>query len=110
MFKNPSENRHSRWPVSARLRRPEAYGLNLVYGMLGVFAEFERDMIAARVQAGIDRARAKGKQMGRPTVDTATTAAVRASLAAGVSIRKAAALHRVGVSTVQRLKAAPGAP
>lgn len=43
--------------------------------MLGVFAEFERDMIAARVQAGIDRARAKGKRMGRPTVDTATAAA-----------------------------------
>jgi hypothetical protein len=39
--------------------------------------------------------------MGRPTVDTATTtAAVRAPLAAGVSIRKAAALHRVGVSTM----------
>jgi DNA invertase Pin-like site-specific DNA recombinase len=80
------------------------------YGMLGVFAEFERDMIAARVQAGIDRARAKGKRMGRPSVDTATAAAVRASLAAGVSIRKAAALHRVGISTVQRLKTAPGAP
>lgn len=61
-------------------------------------------MIAARVQAGIDRARAKGKRMGRPTVDTVTAAAVRASLAAGVSIRKAAALHRVGISTVQRLK------
>ncbi|MGH9437703.1 MAG: recombinase family protein, partial [Terriglobia bacterium] len=44
------------------------------YGMLGVFAEFERDMIAARVQAGIDRARAKGTRMGRPTVDTATAA------------------------------------
>jgi DNA invertase Pin-like site-specific DNA recombinase len=80
------------------------------YGMLGVFAEFERDMIAARVQAGIDRARAKGTRMGRPTVNTATAAAVRASLAAGVSIRKVAALHRVGISTVQRLKAAPDAP
>jgi hypothetical protein len=34
----------------------------------------------------------------------------RASLAAGVSIRKAAALHWIGVSTVRRLEAAPGTP
>jgi DNA invertase Pin-like site-specific DNA recombinase len=80
------------------------------YGMLGVFAEFERDMIAARVQAGLDQARAKGKRLGRPRTKAEIAAAVRTSLAAGISIRKTAALHRVGISTVQRLKAAPSAP
>jgi DNA invertase Pin-like site-specific DNA recombinase len=76
------------------------------YGMLGVFAEFERDMIAARVQAGIDRAKANGKRLGRPRTEEEIAAAVRASLDAGVSIRKTAALYGVGISTVQRLKAA----
>ena len=80
-----------------------------LFQMLGVFAEFERGMIRERVQAGVDRARSVGKRLGRPTTDAKTAAAIRASLAAGVSIRKAAELHRVGISTVQRVKAAAAA-
>lgn len=76
------------------------------FQMLGVFAEFERSMIKSRVQAGVDRARAAGKRLGRPATKTDTAAAIRASLAAGASIRKAAELHGVGISTVQRVKAA----
>ena len=34
--------------------------------MSGVFAEFERAMIQARVNAGIARARQDGKKFGRP--------------------------------------------
>ncbi len=37
-----------------------------LFGMLGVFAEFERAMIQERVHAGLDRARAEGKTLGRP--------------------------------------------
>jgi len=77
-----------------------------LFQMLGVFAEFERSMIRARVQAGIDRARIAGKRLGRPRLDAGRADAVRASLANGVSIRGTAKLHHVGVSTVQRLKAA----
>lgn len=33
---------------------------------LGVFAEFERSRIAERVKAGLQRARAQGKRLGRP--------------------------------------------
>jgi Resolvase, N terminal domain len=36
--------------------------------MLGVFAEFERAMIVERVQAGLRRAGAQGKKLGRPRV------------------------------------------
>jgi DNA invertase Pin-like site-specific DNA recombinase len=79
------------------------------FQMLGVFAEFERSMIKSRVQAGVDRARAAGKRLGRPATKAATAAAIRASLAAGVSIRKAAELHGVGISTVQRVKSAAAA-
>jgi len=75
------------------------------FQMLGAFAEFERNMIRTRVQAGIDRAKINGKRLGRPTTDAKVAAAVRTSLVAGVSIRKAAELHQVGVSTVQRIKA-----
>lgn len=36
--------------------------------MTGVFAELEKDMIRERVRSGIANARAKGKQIGRPTL------------------------------------------
>lgn len=37
--------------------------------MWGVFSEMERDMISARVKSGLANARAKGKKIGRPTVE-----------------------------------------
>lgn len=40
--------------------------------MWGVFAEMERDIISARVKSGMENAKAKGKQIGRPTVSKET--------------------------------------
>ena len=37
-----------------------------LFGMLGVFAEFEREMIRERVVAGLRHAKAKGTRSGRP--------------------------------------------
>jgi DNA invertase Pin-like site-specific DNA recombinase len=34
--------------------------------ILGAFAEFEREIIRERTMAGLDRARAQGKKLGRP--------------------------------------------
>jgi DNA invertase Pin-like site-specific DNA recombinase len=42
-----------------------------MFQMMGVFAEFERAMIVSRVKAGLDRARAQGKTLGRPKIDEA---------------------------------------
>ena len=39
-----------------------------LFQMCGVFAEFEREMIRERVKAGLDRTRAKGTKLGRPTI------------------------------------------
>jgi DNA invertase Pin-like site-specific DNA recombinase len=75
-----------------------------LFQMLGVFAEFEAAMIRERTRAGLVRARAQGKRLGRPPVTRAISAAVLRSLADGLSIRKAAKLHRVGISSVQRIK------
>ena len=35
-------------------------------GIMGSFAEFERSIIRERTLAGLDRARAQGKKLGRP--------------------------------------------
>lgn len=37
-----------------------------MFQMLGVFAEFEREMIRERVNAGLSRAKANGTKLGRP--------------------------------------------
>src|SRR5262249_25112751 len=72
------------------------------YGMLGVFAEFERDMIVERVKSGLDRAKKNGANLGRPRCDAS---AIRAELARGTSRRKTAAKLGVALSTVQKAKA-----
>jgi DNA invertase Pin-like site-specific DNA recombinase len=74
--------------------------------MLGVFAEFERAIIQERVRAGIARAKAQGKHLGRPRIDGETEQAIHAALATGKGIRKVAREYGVGVSTVQRVKVA----
>ena len=78
-----------------------------LFRMARIFADAEQAMRRARLRAGIARARQGGKRLGRPKVDPARAAAIRASLAGGASIRRTAKLHGVGVSTVQRLKAMP---
>jgi DNA invertase Pin-like site-specific DNA recombinase len=40
-----------------------------LFGMMGVFAEFERSMIQERVKAGIKRVRATGQRWGRKTIE-----------------------------------------
>ena len=76
-----------------------------LFGMLSVFSDFERAMIVERTKAGLARARVQGKLIGRPKVADTLEAAVRASLAQGTGICKAARLHGCGVGTVQRIKA-----
>ena len=38
--------------------------------MMGVFSELERNMISQRVKSGLQNAKAKGKQLGRPSTST----------------------------------------
>lgn len=76
-----------------------------MFQMLGVFAEFERTMIQERVKAGLRRAVAQGKVLGRPKVSPRVEASIMAELASGKGIRRVARQLGVGVSVVQRLKA-----
>jgi DNA invertase Pin-like site-specific DNA recombinase len=67
-----------------------------MFQMCGVFAEFERAMISERVTAGLNRARAQGKRLGRRPIPAGKIAKVMDARAEGLSIRKIAV--RVGVS------------
>lgn len=79
-------------------------GGKAMFQMMGVFAEFERAMIRDRVKAGMARAKASGKRLGKPAVSAAKIEAVKAELARGTGLVKAARLHGVGTYTAQRIK------
>ena len=64
--------------------------------LLGAIAEFERDRIRERVYAGLQRARAQGKRLGRPRRQPAAIAVP------GGSVRAAAAMWGVSKSTAAR--------
>jgi DNA invertase Pin-like site-specific DNA recombinase len=75
-----------------------------LFQMMGVFAEFERAMIRERVNAGLARAQAQGKKLGRPRNDNAKQrAAVIRLRSEGVGKNKIARQLGVGVSYVQRI-------
>ena len=76
----------------------------MMFQLLGVFAEFEREMIRERTIAGMQRARAQGKHLGRPAIAPATDAAIRAELARGTGILKTARLCGAATGTVQKIK------
>ncbi|UCE91650.1 MAG: recombinase family protein, partial [Methanobacteriota archaeon] len=67
----------------------------LLFGILGEIAEFERALIIERTKAGLQRARAQGKRLGRPrvSVDRARIAELRAQ---GLGYRRIA--DELGVS------------
>lgn len=91
-----------------------------MFGMLGIFAEFEREMIHSRVVAGLDRVRGEIKRnghytskagkrrqrLGRPNADPKKVELARQALASGTGVLKAAKLAALGTGTVQRLKLA----
>jgi DNA invertase Pin-like site-specific DNA recombinase len=51
----------------------------LIFHVFGAFAEFERDLIRERTNAGLAAARARGRLGGRPTVWTPEELAIAKS-------------------------------
>lgn len=49
-----------------------------MFGMLSVFAEFEKDIISERTKAGLESAKRQGRTGGRPAVDERTKRQIRA--------------------------------
>ncbi len=77
-----------------------------MFQMLGVFAEFEREIIRERVIAGLDRARESGTKSGRPFGRPEVFSVVRDRVIElreeGQSIRGIAATLEISKATVQK--------
>lgn len=73
----------------------------LLLQLMGAFSEFERSLIRERVKAGVDRAKRRGAQLGRPRRDL-DLERVRGMLAEGRTQREIAMALKVPRSTVRR--------
>ena len=70
--------------------------------ILGAIAEFERERLRERVLAGLSRAKAQGRKLGRPTKDVPVE---KLASVEGFSVREAAARLGVSIATVSRWRA-----
>lgn len=71
-----------------------------MFGMLGVFAEFERAMIRDRILSGLRRT---SKKSGRKPMADDRLEAIRGSLRDGLGIRATARLHKASPTTVTKI-------
>lgn len=74
-----------------------------MFGMLAVFAEFERDIIQQRTKAGLEAARKRGRIGGRPAIDEKTKKHVRALFDAEESATNIAKEYGIGRATVYKI-------
>ncbi|HDR8921249.1 TPA: recombinase family protein [Burkholderia vietnamiensis] len=77
----------------------------MTMGVLGAVAEFERDLLIERTQAGLARAKAEGKVMGRPSALTAEQQEdARRRLAQGATVSELARDYKTSRTTIQRVR------
>src|SRR5437667_12439597 len=78
----------------------------LLFHVLAAIAEFERDLIRERVKAGLERAKAQGRKLGRPRKHHVDLATAQALIGQGMSLRAVARRLEVQPSAVRRAIAA----
>lgn len=74
-----------------------------MFGMLAVFAEFERDIIRERTQAGLNAARKSGRVGGRPNIKSDTKRRIKSLKESGESAKDIAREYGIGRSTVYKI-------
>lgn len=71
--------------------------------MIGAVAEFERNLIVERTQAGVKRAQERGVRFGQPSkITDEVRAIVERELAAGKSVPEAAKAAKIAESTLRK--------
>ncbi|WP_420143959.1 recombinase family protein [Sphingobium sp.] len=83
----------------------------MTMGVIAAVAEFERDLLIERTQAGLSRAKAEGKALGRPmTLTAAQQAEIADKRKAGISIRALAKEYGTSIASIQRAETRAGIP
>ena len=78
----------------------------MTMGVIAAVAEFERDLLVERTQAGLKRARSEGKTLGRPmALSKLQQQAVLSERWSGASLGSLAAKYGVSRAAIQRVEA-----
>ncbi len=78
----------------------------MVFGIFSALGEYERELIRERINAGLARAKAQGKKLGRPSnVNPSVITSVRLLRDKGHSIHTIAKQLHIGVGTTQKILA-----
>lgn len=72
------------------------------FHVMTALAELEREMIAERVKAGLQTARTKGIDLGRPRIPSEIRSKIRELRSANVSLRRIALLLEISPTTVKK--------
>jgi putative DNA-invertase from lambdoid prophage Rac len=73
--------------------------------IINAVAQFERDLLIERTQAGLTRAKAAGVKLGRPrALDDKRTAEARAALQAGATVSAVAKRFETSRQTIMRVR------
>ena len=75
-----------------------------MFGMISIFAEFEKSMNKERVRSGLAMAKSKGVKLGRPTVKKRLIAKIEDALREGKSVRMTAKELKSSIGTVSRIR------
>lgn len=79
----------------------------MTMGVIAAVAEFERDLLIERTHAGLARAKAEGKAIGRPSaLSVEQKQGVRARLQAGESVAALARHYGTSRQSIMRVRAA----
>ncbi len=71
-------------------------------GMLSIFAEFERDVLRERVKAGLEEAKKRGQQLGRPSKMRPKVKEIKKLHKKGLSISEISRVVKLSRRTVKR--------
>lgn len=83
----------------------------LLLSMLAAVAEMERDLLIERTQAGLVRAKAEGKQLGRPSkIPPEQRSVILKALSQGASVSSLARSYEVSRATIASVKIAHALP
>ena len=75
-----------------------------LFGMMAVFASFERELIRDRVKAGLERAKSNGVKLGRKSVLTdGLKESIHHMRSHDVSVRQIAKTLKIGVGTIYKV-------
>jgi DNA invertase Pin-like site-specific DNA recombinase len=82
----------------------ETHHGKMVFQLMGILAQWERELIKERINVGISRAKSQGKHCGRPTnINESLVNAVMMLRNKGMGIRKIATELKIGVCTTMKI-------